>query len=716
MARTGEWQETIFKYPDDLDDAASYIARLYIGWDVYFCPTVLRLPKRIKENIDASRVAWADLDTCEPERLLVPPTLVIKTSRGRFQAFWKFNNPQHALDIEEINKRIAYRHKDEGCDTGWALTKYLRIPNTINHKYGTISDVTVVSASGPQYELADFDVYPKQDLSFTELSVPMPEQWPEETAEEIIESVKMSIHPRVWGLFESVPDTDWSKSLYELQMLLFGSGLDPERVFVVAKAAACNKYTRDQRSDELLWKEVLRLKEKSANQALVISEATDDGDEPDWYLPDRDILTEEERQSAQLRNTIVEDYIAWGKTVGDAAPQYHEAGAFIILSALLAGRVRLPTSYGVLVPNLWFMILADTTLTRKTTAMDLAMDMITEIDPDSILATDGSIEGLMNSLSTRPGRPSIFLRDEFSGLLEMMDKRDYYAGMLEMLTKLYDGKFQKRILKKEIIEVREPVLILFAGGIKERIYSLLQPNHINSGFVPRFCFITANSDLRRLRPLGPPTDDTIERRNQVLERLRDIFNHYTSATVTEGGDTPADLMFTKEWRATMDPDAWVRYNQILEAMLEIGIDSSRPDQLTPVMSRLCESGLKAAVLLAAAERLDDEVTVHIGDIIKAFSYVERWKQHALNVIANAGKTSTEKELENVYHFVQDNAGAHRSKIMQVFRLTARSADSIFTTLNQRGLVRLEKQGKGAERVYPMRVSKIHQSERKVHVH
>src|SRR6201999_3023795 len=99
------------------------------------------------------------------------------------------------------------------------------------------------------------------------------------------------------------------------------------------------------------------------------------------------------------------------------------------------------------VPNLWFMILGDTTLTRKTTAMDLAVDLLMDVDPDVILATDGSIEGLMQGLSTRPKRPSIFLRDEFSGLLEMMTKWDYYAGMAEVLTKLYDGKMQKRILK-----------------------------------------------------------------------------------------------------------------------------------------------------------------------------------------------------------------------------------------------------------------------------
>src|SRR5688500_8562350 len=106
------------------------------------------------------------------------------------------------------------------------------------------------------------------------------------------------------------------------------------------------------------------------------------------------------------------------------------------------------------------MILADTTLTRKTTAMDMAMSLLREVDDDVILATDGTVEGLMQAISTRPGRPGIFWKDEFSGLLEAMRKKDYMASMAETLTNLYDHKYQKRQLRKEVIELREPVLLM----------------------------------------------------------------------------------------------------------------------------------------------------------------------------------------------------------------------------------------------------------------
>src|SRR5690606_32174212 len=119
--------------------------------------------------------------------------------------------------------------------------------------------------------------------------------------------------------------------------------------------------------------------------------------------------------------------------------------------------------------------------------------------------------------------PSVFLRDEFSGLLEQMTKKDYMAGMAELLTKLYDGKMQKRILRKETVEVREPILILFAGGIKNKVTRILTHEQVSSGFMPRFIFITAESDISTLKPLGPPTQKTINTGDAIRNELIDIY-------------------------------------------------------------------------------------------------------------------------------------------------------------------------------------------------
>ncbi len=636
-------------------------------------------------------MSWADLDDCNPAELEIEPTITVESSPQRWQAYWKFEEPVNALEAEDISKRIAYAHAHQGADkSGWDLTQVLRVPGTKNFKRareGRIDPVKIVGSNMDQkLTPASFDVYPKVDGFSVEFEA-MPDI--DTSGPEVLERVRTSIHPKVWTLFESPPETDWSKSLWQLEQMLIDFGLTKEEVYVVARDSACNKYKRDGRKPELLWKEVCRAWDHYHNQAPVQVPESDD-----LLIDELPLLTAEEREWCAKNPTIVEEYIEWAKTIGDAAWQYHQAGAFVILSTLLAGTVRLPTSFGTVLPNLWFMILADTTLTRKTTAMDMGVDLLQEIDSDCILATDGSIEGLLTSLSMRPGRPSVFLRDEFSGLLEMLTKRDYYAGMLETLTKLYDGKFQKRVLRKETLEVRDPVLILFAGGIRERMLSLFTPDHVNSGFMPRFVFITAESDVTKLRPLGPPTERSMGKRHELVSKFRKMHQHYTAIPEPE----PGKIALPPTWEAQLTEEAWVRYNKIENAMLEAGLKSNQPDLMTPTLDRLCKSGLKASVLLAAA-RCDPVVTVTEEDLVRAFWYVEQWRGYTFEVISKIGQSSQERILERIHHRVKKHPGIFRSQIMQSMHLTAREADLHFTTLEQRGLIVRTREGKG-EKLHP----------------
>lgn len=670
---------------------------------MYFCPHLFSTNRRIKETVETTPCAWADLDYCNPSVLLVAPTVVMQTSPSRYQALWFFEEDVPPDDAEQLSKRIAYAHADEGADkTGWDLTQYLRIPFTFNHKYSGVGlqeppMVTVETINQVSYSMADFEIYPDVDTSLHQ-RIPYPEPAVLEgmTAESVMEKFRLRIHPNGWHLFQNEPEAHrWSHALWQLEMILFEAGLSREEVFVVVKEAACNKFKRDGRDDRTLWSDVCR--------AWASYNSTTIGPIQSASGRLEELLTDEEHRQAENIRTLVEEYTDWARSQGDAAWQYHQVGAFVVLSSLLAGNVRLPTSYGLVVPNLWFMILADTTLTRKTTAMDMAMDILLEVDPDSILATDGSIEGLFTSLSMRPGRPSIFLRDEFSGLLEAMTKKDYYAGMAETLTKLYDGKFQKRVLRKEIIEVRDPVLILFAGGIRTRILQLLTTEHVASGFLPRFVFVSAVSDVSKLRPLGPPTDASLGQRGFLLSKFQALHARYTRTnTVTVGG---RQVVAPSKIDASLTPDAWSRYNKFESDMLKSAMQMAQADITTPAFDRLSKSGLKVATLLACTRTMEDEVVVQEQDIVKAFSYVEKWREYTVDVLANIGKTAQEKQIETIFGAISKSPGCLRSFVMQTYHLTAREADAILGTLEQRGMITRMRSGR-TERLFPIGVVSV----------
>lgn len=677
--------EEFFQYPEQLPAMIRYIEESYQDNNVYFCPQLLNIKRRKKEHVKYCPNAWADLDHCDPSLLYVTPSVVLESSPGRYQALWSFEEPEEAHIGESVSMRIAYEHSVDGADrSGWDLTQLLRVPLTPNLKYDDVV-VTVVATGPNNYRVDDFRMYPNLDQRRHEGSgIPMPSNEVLEglfkyEAAGYIEERATQLGRAAYMSYYEPPTDDWSGTLWRLMMGLYEIGASREEVYWISTSAACNKFSRDQRTGEALWGDVCRayIKHCENTKTVIIPE-----------LNEVSLLSDDERARAKERTTFVERYIEWASGLGDAATQYHQAGAFVILSALLAGRVVLPTSFGILLPNLWFMILADTTLTRKSTAMDISVDLLLEIDPDAIMTTDGSIEGLLQGMSMRPGRPSIFLRDEFTGLLESMTKKDYMAGMAETLTKLYDGKMQKRILRKESIEVKKPVLIVFAGGIRSRTQQLLTLEHISSGFMPRFVFLTAESDSSKVQPMGPPIIRDLTGRNLLLEEMADMYRHYVQTVQPERGVSIEQMVR----HASLTPEAWERFNQFEADMMKAALASERADILTPVYDRLGKSTLKCAVLVAASETRDNVVVTDL-DIIHAISYAEKWREYAIDIINGVGKSASEHEIERVLKTIQTTPGITRSAIMQRFHMTARTADALFSTMEQRNLVTSQRDGR-----------------------
>lgn len=679
--------DAFYLYPDKLDGLLEWINKNYHSKSLYFCPQLLGARKRVKENVISCPVIWSDLDECDPEILVPEPSIVVRTSEGRHHAYWLLDEPADPFSAEDAAHRIAYKYESFGADkSGWDLSQLLRIPLTYNTKYdatnGVFPIIEVVKDEDLRYSIAEFEkLEGVPGLVFEE--TPFPKELLKKRASTVLNKYKDVLDPKVIELYREEPADDWSSALWHLEMLLFEHDIPKEDVFVICWNAKCNKYARDKRPPEALWRDVCKADVRVSG--VPIEEAP--------ALPD--LMTDDERKKLRGYKTFVDRYVEWAESLGDAASQYHEVGALMILSALLAGTIKLQTSHGVITPNLWVMILADTTLTRKSTAMSQAMNMIREVEEEAILATDGSLEGLMTAIASRPGRPGIFWRDEFSGLLEAMKRKDYYAGMAEALTKLYDGEYQKRILRKETIELKNPILLIFCGGIRSRIFELMEYEHVISGFAPRFIFVEAEADIDKFKPVGPLSQKQDEIHDKLVQELAEMKDLYHSdMTLHIAGQT---IGAPQVWDIELTPKAWDRYNQLQKEMISFGLESMNREIYIPTMDRLATSALKCACLMAASRQdpnKKDKVIVDLPDLLKAISYVERWRDYSIDVLENAGKTTTEKRMEQVLRAIKSHGeGVTRSKIMQNCRLSAREADQVLETLSQRALIQRKRFGR-----------------------
>jgi hypothetical protein len=675
----GKFTERFFEYPAESGDAITFLKAKMLTENVYFCPQLFKSKQRSKENIDLVCSVWSDLDDCNPDRLKVKPTISLETSPQRYQAIWTLNEPVAPEDAEAVSRKIAYFHSDEGSDkSGWDLTQLLRVPGTYNHKYQDVEGPPQVGVvdwdESITYGLHDFDVYPQVE-GYEFLDVPFPENLILEKGEGILDRYRFRLNGATFTSFHRAPESDRSTALFRLEMYCLEAGMTLNEVFQVARDSACNKFGDDE---ILLWKDICRAKSRFDDNLRVSSAPPND---------EISLLTAKEWVQVEgLRPTFVDRYVAWAKSVGDAAEQYHIAGAFIALSSMLAGSIQLPTSFGTISPNLWFLLLADTTLTRKSTAMDLAMDMIMEINEDTLMATDGSLEGLMQALSARANIPSVFLRDEFTGLMDQMHKKDYLAGMPEFLAKIYDGKTQKRLLRKEEIKVSNPRLIVFGGGIKTKMMRIVQSEHIESGFLPRFVIVTAMSDVSKVKPLGPPRNDTSTGRELIKSELQDLSKRFPGQVpVLKDGRVigvtrqPSDI--------SMSPECWLRYNELDQTLTEIGLDAGDLAESTvPMNARLSVSILKCAMLLAAARSSHHPVVIEVEDLLKAASFGDTWRRYAQDIIVNVGKSELENKIGLILRSIQKKGHAPRSRLMQSYHITAREMNEIENTLVARGLI------------------------------
>lgn len=696
-----DFREKFFFWPTDSLAVANYIGANSLTHNIWFGVSLLKTDRRLKENALRCTFAWADLDEVDHTNITPAPTCVLETSLNRFQAFWRFSgDPIPCVLAEEYSRRIAY---STGADkSGWDMTQLLRVPWTYNFKYDPPQQVAVQSILMDTYEVNEFEkLAPVEEgtsppVSLEEYKVP---------EESLLPDINLTLtkYKAIYGLNEEFArlytrtptgNEDWSRLLWRFIHLCFSMSMEKEEVYVVASTAACNKYVRDNRPVSYLWRDVIKAEqEHSQYNALVTRKA-----EPIDTMPSLVDFDEIEEDA------FIKEYKEWASQATDAPEQYHELTCFILLSSVICAGLWLAVDWGEIVPNLWGLMLGESTLTRKTTAMRLAVDMLKDIDNDLIIATDGSAEGLLTGLSQRPSRVSIFWKDEISGLFDSINKKDYLAGLPETLTQLYDvPKVLTRLLRKETITISEPYFIFFGGGIRDKVYSLLNDEYILSGFLPRFIVVSGENDLSRFRRTGPPTVQSTGRKDSITRTIADLYDRYTPGNIQVEIAGQKVNMPGARVEARLTEDAWNKFGEIEFILTSKGAASEVAMLALPMFSRMSFSILKMSLLVAASRREPDQagrLEVTESDVKQAAYYMEKWGHFSLELISNTGVSTAEKTLRRSLNYIRKKNGLTKAEFMQRQHLGAKEAKEIIETLFQRGLINVQKSGRG-QRIYAL---------------
>lgn len=657
--------QKFFSYPDDIDEMVAY-SKVQSASDVYFSPIVYYEQRRIRENAKSVAVVYADADTCAPENFRLPPSIIVKTSKDRWHTYWVLDNSYDPHRIAMASKRIAYGHKDQGCDlSGWNPTKLLRIPNTANSKYAEKQTVEAYS-TGVIYTLDEIEkVYADVEVeSVLEVSnVPLPEKTPEVMA--VLAKIPANTDIMSLYLEQPGPSSDMSKMLWKLEMELFRAGLSAEEVFVIAKHAKCNKYHSPNRTKRLdadgdLWREVVRAQAQFIQpEAQIEPLAAELSAELERTV---DFLEPAERDFVARYPTFIDKYVAWAGKKTDGAVQYQIASAFTVLSAAFSDTGYGTPKYGKLGLNLWFMLLGETTLSRKSTSRQLMLRMIRSYEKyvgyQIDIGSNVTAEGLVKHLAGRDKMTSMFHRDEVQGMFKEFVTKTYMATAADQFTELYDGHVPVVIRstggKSAGVAVQsdraETNFIMYLMGITSKVSEILTVDYFRSGFLARFLYAVADAPERtyELEAVEQAEDEVSSYQDYEMEDL--VRSIYDSALYWQKKGAP----FPRPVRMT--DEALARFNKFKWDMGTFTDGHPNEDSIEPSRQRLALSIWKCAVLLAMYDRSDE---VQVDHVLIAIHYAEDWFKNLVRMAASISESEWQREVDNLEAFVTNKGGRVR---------------------------------------------------------
>ena len=657
-------EQKFYEYPEQKHQIVEF-ANAHAMEDVYFSPILFNAPRRIKENAKTVSVIYADADTCAPENFMLEPSISVQTSEDRWHCYWMLDGEVEPLEAALLAKKIAYAHAHQGCDkSGWNTTKLLRLPNTRNMKREDPWSIEATS-TGEVYTFdqinsvyGDVEVEPIREMA----DLPLPAGFP--PILQVLE--KLNHNPQIVGLYMEQPahNADLSRLLWKLEMELFREGLSPEEVFTVARHSKCNKYhhpdrPRRQDADGDLWREVQRAYSsyQQEQDEFVPEPITTDAPTARFAPTQVSFLTEEERFLVENEDNFIEKYCRWARSKTDGAMQYQIASAFTILSAVYSDWGYAVPKYGKMGLNLWFMVLGETTLTRKSTSRNLMLRMVRAYEKfggyQIDIGSDATPEGVTKILADRDKKTSLLHRDEVQGMFKDFMNKTYMASAAERYTELYDGHVPVVIRSaKDAGQTQraETNFILYLMGITSKVAEVLTTEYFKSGFLARFIYVTADTPQRsrEMEDIQQADEYEVAVKDNVLdEMVRSLFDG-VSYWQKKGQPNPRPIRLSQ---ASLD-----RFNQFKWEMGNYAEGHPQNESIEPSRQRLALSVWKCAILLAMYDK-SDEVKLH--HMLTAIYYSENWFENLVKMASAISASEWQRDVDQLEAFVVDRGGRVR---------------------------------------------------------
>lgn len=207
---------------------------------------------------------------------------------------------------------------------------------------------------------------------------------------------------------------------------------------------------------------------------------------------------------------FIKEYIETVTKTTDSPKIFHLFAAYALLSAVVGNRVYIPFGSNEIHCNVWAVVIAPSSLFRKTTALSIPRGYLWNQDysKEKVLPSEFTPEALITTLEQNP--EGILFCSEFGGFLSIMNK-DYMQGTKELLTDLYDSpQLYIRKLKNSEYTIEQPALSIFGATTLNWFADRVKENDWHGGFLNRFLFVPATKKEKTLAWPEPPDPEGVK--------------------------------------------------------------------------------------------------------------------------------------------------------------------------------------------------------------
>lgn len=358
----------------------------------------------------------------------------------------------------------------------------------------------------------------------------------------------------------------------------------------------------------------------------------------------------EDREAGRETGRWWQAYGEWASRTANESPEcYHEATGLWVAGLAIARRVFISTTWGERIyPNLYVMLLGETTVHRKSTAYNLAVEQIVlKAIPHMRLPTPGSAEQFTKTLAGRmpenfaelspddktrllAGRAFAAQRglvwDELAGLFGSA-KRDFMAGLKQLLLELYGcpslkewetGKHGRTIL-------RNGALYILGATTPADLLTVLGDENWRDGLLARFVIVMPDSGDVDRPALEYPDMAT---RDALAARLKCIHEALPTLEVSED---PTASLRAEDVSRPLPFAAWAEARAYSKALRNLCRPAAGLDErLKGFYGRLHVLALKVSLILtvidwAESGQLDQLPMVTRAHWARAWEIAEGWR-------------------------------------------------------------------------------------------